>query len=687
MFRALIDDGGLLTPRLVLPILGGDNRLERITETVALREAALRPLEGEQDPRLAERVARLWPDTDSATLVARALREAAVSRLFSGTTPETWSPLGAVSHGDAGLLLAQEGLGLDDHADMPPAPMATLGTSSVGGSIMLTLTDDGPLGAAIFSDDAFLVALPPGTSGVLLDYEPDAGRQTEEAEEAERALREWLPEGELTTVLLWRAYVGGNTVVVDGMTELIRSSARRITLAAARASGVVVGRVAFAIHRRTSRSRQDPTARRRLLKAEMADAGTAERCPRLDRPAYRGGPMLVAVHGTMSCAMPMAAALSKMLPGAAVHRFEHDTWLPVGENARDLAAQLAATGASRVVMVAHSRGGLVAREAAQILARDGDGDGVDVEVVTLGTPFLGTPIVAGVRGGLLGVQALMGAVRALSGGVVVDAGTRLAGLLIKRGVPAGIEAMDERSVYLDVYRNLGPTVAAQHVTSLFGGSVDIDDPAERYGLAIEQGFASQAFGGFDNDLVVGATSATLDAAPGSQVVACDHFSYLTQDEVRAAIVRVVNLPSALAPHVAAPVAEASPVKQFVVPGGIGLASLSGKRTNRFLGRSPEVRFEVEERRWPAEVESAVYFAVFQLLRAKRASTVQAVVTIRQENRDLVVLVQDDPLVPYDPPDGLDRFRSAMKELRGTVTESQAPPNNAVEARLPLQPAD
>src|SRR4051794_3557873 len=128
MFRAYVDDGSLVAPRPVLTVLGGDNRLERVTETVALREAALRPLDGEQDPALPERVARLWPDTDSTNLVARALREAVDSRLFTGTTPETWSPLGAVSRGDAALLLAREELLPADPADAPLGPMATLGT-------------------------------------------------------------------------------------------------------------------------------------------------------------------------------------------------------------------------------------------------------------------------------------------------------------------------------------------------------------------------------------------------------------------------------------------------------------------------------------------------------------------------------------------------------------------------------
>jgi hypothetical protein len=92
------------------------------------------------------------------------------------------------------------------------------------------------------------------------------------------------------------------------------------------------------------------------------------------------------------------------------------------------------SGCRRVSVVAHSRGGLVARHAAELLAARG---GPEVELLTPGTLFLGTPIVDGVRAGLLGVRVMLGGLRVPGGFAVVDSGTRLAGLLIWSQSPPG----------------------------------------------------------------------------------------------------------------------------------------------------------------------------------------------------------------------------------------------------------
>ena len=112
---------------------------------------------------------------------------------------------------------------------------------------------------------------------------------------------------------------------------------------------------------------------------------------------------------------------------------------------------------------------------------------------------------------------------------------------------------------------------------------------------------------------------------------------------------------------------------------------SRARPRHSSARDPKVRFDIEERRWPAEDEETVREEVFQLLRAKRASPMEAVVTIRQEGPELVVLVLDDPSTPYNPPSAPARFRSAMEERGGTVTEFDAAPYEAVEARLRVAP--
>ena len=58
----------------------------------------------------------------------------------------------------------------------------------------------------------------------------------------------------------------------------------------------------------------------------------------------------------MACALPLAEALRKRAGPTSVVRFEHDTWLPIIDNASELAARLADVGARDVLLVAHSRG-------------------------------------------------------------------------------------------------------------------------------------------------------------------------------------------------------------------------------------------------------------------------------------------------------------------------------------------
>jgi hypothetical protein len=302
----------------------------------------------------------------------------------------------------------------------------------------------------IFSADAFVMPVAAGTDSIYLEYQPDQGAQVTELADAEAALREYLPDGEVTHFVLWRAYLGTNTAIIDGVADLSRLG-RRLRMSGSRTAGWLVGRIGIAVHRRKDRHRRDPFARDRLRKAEatpeLRDLLAA--CPRIEHADFLRGAELVVivVHGTMSTAVPMAAALYPRLPAdRPLLRYEHDTWLPVRVNARELASLIEQFGTRRVILVAHSRGGLVARQTRDVLR----GRDFDVSLLTLGTPFLGTPIVSAARGVLFAFVTLMGALRTVPGtGPVIDASTRLAGLLLKGGLPDGLLAMDPSGNYLD----------------------------------------------------------------------------------------------------------------------------------------------------------------------------------------------------------------------------------------------
>jgi len=119
------------------------------------------------------------------------------------------------------------------------------------------------------------------------------------------------------------------------------------------------------------------------------------------------------------------------------------------------------------VFVAHSRGGLIARHVADLIRHEGLP--WQVQVITLGAPFLGTPLVQAARGTVVGgLRYMMGMIR-LAGGIVVDVGTRLVGLMLRDPPPPGIGAMSPDADYLDPYRDYPAAV-----DRAFAGNVDLN---------------------------------------------------------------------------------------------------------------------------------------------------------------------------------------------------------------------
>jgi pimeloyl-ACP methyl ester carboxylesterase len=215
--------------------------------------------------------------------------------------------------------------------------------------------------------------------------------------------------------------------------------------------------------------------------------------------------------------------------GMNVFRFEHDTWLGVETNARQLASFVSNAIRTRVSFVAHSRGGLVAARAAGLVASS-----VGVEaVVTLGTPFAGTPLAGGAPLAWSAVHALMGGLRYL-GGPVVDVMTRLASLALRSAPPEGITDMKQNSLGLGLLRQY-PHAGLLTVAGVASNATD------RHGLAgFRQGVGNGAFGGEPNDLVVAEASA-LGGVPGT-TIASDHYSYLEdQPEVNSLLWRAICL--------------------------------------------------------------------------------------------------------------------------------------------------
>ena len=119
---------------------------------------------------------------------------------------------------------------------------------------------------------------------------------------------------------------------------------------------------------------------------------------------------VVFVHGGLSCCFDAFADLFRRIEsnlrtpgpdaGAAVFlRFEHDTYHPISVNAerlcelvRDKLSQYSRAGQeTELLLIAHSRGGLVARLASDILIDRGLWSKDRLEVFTYGSPHRGTP--------------------------------------------------------------------------------------------------------------------------------------------------------------------------------------------------------------------------------------------------------------------------------------------------------
>lgn len=472
-------------------------------------------------------------------LWSRLVREAHASDLYLGNSPETWSPLGSTDVSSAGRLAADlhiardmlasveaetgEFNGHDEHSDIEVAfveGMPVIGWREAG-----VVRAGAALGA-----HSVIIPIPAGSTGLNLE------ESAVPAVEIDLAIRNALlglysGSKRIERMLIWRLYRGSNSSIVDG-TSLVYRGGVRVEYPELDDAAFIVARAALVLG--GPRTRSDPFARTRLAMALKEDVGlgfrTVHDSPRINHAMPGDDPVVIAVHGTMGTAIPMARELGNGRYGEGrVLRFEHDTWHSIRDNSDRLADQIERVGPVRVLLVAHSRGGLVARRAADLVRRRSPSIGI--RIVTLGTPFAGTELIYAARGGLIGMGAALGALRLLTGGVL-DPVSRLTSLLFRK-LPPGIDEMRPDSPFYsgDAGRQPDP--------DLFGvaGDVNAEGDGEVWGVAMSglHGAARAAFGrnSAANDLVVPVHSAMEGITPGNGlVVASDHFSYFLHDDVQ-----------------------------------------------------------------------------------------------------------------------------------------------------------
>lgn len=469
-------------------------------------------------------------------LLRRAIADARRSNLITGTTAQTTSPLGLLNEAAAiGAWEADAAMNwfLQFGEEAPPS---TFRVEVVGPGVVRWGLDG--FGTGAFLRHSFIAPVPDDSAGIVVEEEV-----TDLLEVDRTAILEALEpfdDVDLRATLCLRIYEGSNTRTTD-LTVTEQGGYWHLPVRAVTKGAVIVGRVCWSVSSR-AKPLSDPTATWRLAharrKAGQWDPATeAPEVKTLDSEVLEPtSHLFVAVHGTMACGIPLAQRLKELRwnDSEVLTRFEHDTWLPVSENAKELSGAIVDSGVERVTFVAHSRGGLVALLAMTLLRREHPT--VVTNLVSLGTPFAGTPVIKSAKGGVLGTVSLMGALQPFGRGSI-DPVTRLSGLVIGGQLPRGLLDMNEEESELIAYlaeavKGLGLDVHA------FGGRMTPGMGGDSFAVKLIAGFTDRAFRGADNtalednDYVV-STNSALRYTPGTEgeVVVSDHFSYMSVPRV------------------------------------------------------------------------------------------------------------------------------------------------------------
>jgi pimeloyl-ACP methyl ester carboxylesterase len=406
-----------------------------------------------------------------------------------------------------------------------------------------------PLSLAWHDDTAIIIAL--GDAAAMLDVQYVPSRDDENR--LKSLMHRYGGSGySVETYLEWRAYVGADTGVFEAWHEM-RTAGFGYSASIRGVGGILIGRVL----RRLSNNSQptltnDPTYQARLDESERRHGAIATTYPDLARCGVRLEPRVaVFVHGTFSCGLQ---SLKEFPPpaGIPVFRYEHDTFRSIDESARELVALIAdRLRAKELTLIAHSRGGLVARLATKKLRRECPDKRVS-EILTFGTPHLGTPLVAiGKR--ILSILWKIGETT-LTGIPMAGIAVQTFSYLIDAPtLPRGIEEMAEDSGLLVGMKD----DEINDLVQSWGGDFLVSSRNSGFGPGL-MGMLYGSFKNDPNDLVVPLGSA-LGIGTRLHRLGCSHINYFIEPPVRQAIsVSLGPTPAAAQPSGAAQTVPAPP---------------------------------------------------------------------------------------------------------------------------------
>ena len=366
------------------------------------------------------------------------------------------------------------------------------------------------------------------------------------------------PDHVLETFLDWRGYFGTESLVVDGW-RTMRLAGHGYLSSLRGTIGFVVGTVLRRLTKPQLTLADDPTMKSRLIRMSEKYPNVIERCPDLAAiDAVEHDCAMVFVHGTVSCGIQCLKDIYKDFHPKSVYRYEHDTFRSITENACELAKLVRSRiRAKRLLLAAHSRGGLVARLALDDLLQNGYSG--DIHVYTFGTPHLGTPLVA-MGGKALNLLYRLGEDVVGSLPLMTPLSKGWSYLSDTPVLPRGIEVMGENSDAMELLRWLGNSGRVHS----WGSDFDIKTAAPSgFGVFIE-GALLGAFGERLHDLVVPTTSALGFGIP-KPVLNCSHVHYFAQQQVRTSITEFFQKP------LERPGAPDHQIGGILIPGDLGRA--------------------------------------------------------------------------------------------------------------------
>lgn len=410
-----------------------------------------------------------------------------------------------------------------------------------GARALWYIPDDGHPGCMAWHENAFaVVQVPEGLDRVLVIYDESRGarldRAAGDALVRSRALEDESENAPITeTSIEWFGFFGDNTIASNGSdgTPSPGGSGTTLEIETDGLPGVLALRAWQWLGSALRKPQRDPLFQARLSNhLQQLDGSPATQ--EVGDIAIWPSSTAIWIHGTVSSGLASDRSLDGLLapPNHAPLRYEHDTFLGIEQNVEDLARiirQRAPAQPDQILLIGHSRGGLVARGTANMLTRQFPG--YPVQVVTLGTPHLGTPIVNAAHRAL---RALVGITTFGISQLPDPASMLLKYLLRYARLPVGIEQMAYKSPFIE-----GLGIGGAPTSALFSIGADYvrGDWPESTGVRALGRLRNlfRAIGEDANDLVVSVRSATAEGTGRTLVDACGHFEYLRQSEVRTII--------------------------------------------------------------------------------------------------------------------------------------------------------